>query len=96
MFVAWYTFFDVDMYFVSTHMHRIVFVYVWTHSMCFMFLQADNLPDIPSQTVTEEKYMDEHGNMVVKKVRETLKDGNNINMSNNSGWIKKYYSTHCK
>uniref|UniRef100_A0A8D3E0G4 Ankyrin 2 n=1 Tax=Scophthalmus maximus TaxID=52904 RepID=A0A8D3E0G4_SCOMX len=36
--------------------------------MCFMFLQADNLPDIPSQTVTEEKYMDEHGNMVVKKI----------------------------
>lgn len=26
------------------------------------------MPDIPSQTVTEEKYTDEHGNMVVKKV----------------------------
>ncbi|KAM7377644.1 hypothetical protein PAMA_014109 [Pampus argenteus] len=32
------------------------------------FRQADNLPDIPSQTVTEEKYTDEHGNMVVKKI----------------------------
>uniref|UniRef100_A0A3Q3XF16 Ankyrin 2 n=1 Tax=Mola mola TaxID=94237 RepID=A0A3Q3XF16_MOLML len=31
-------------------------------------LQADNLPDIPSQTVTEEKYTDKHGNMVVKKI----------------------------
>uniref|UniRef100_A0A4W6EAF8 Ankyrin 2 n=1 Tax=Lates calcarifer TaxID=8187 RepID=A0A4W6EAF8_LATCA len=29
---------------------------------------ADNLPDIPPQTVTEEKYIDEHGNMVVKKI----------------------------
>uniref|UniRef100_A0A3B4XPJ7 Ankyrin 2 n=1 Tax=Seriola lalandi dorsalis TaxID=1841481 RepID=A0A3B4XPJ7_SERLL len=40
------------------------------YSMCFVFVQADNLPDIPAQTVTEEKYTDEHGNMVVKKVRE--------------------------
>ncbi|XP_022603524.1 ankyrin-2 [Seriola dumerili] len=32
------------------------------------FKQADNLPDIPAQTVTEEKYTDEHGNMVVKKI----------------------------
>lgn len=31
--------------------------------------QADDLPDLPPQTVTEEKYTDEHGNMVVKKVR---------------------------
>uniref|UniRef100_A0A8D0D031 Ankyrin 2 n=1 Tax=Sander lucioperca TaxID=283035 RepID=A0A8D0D031_SANLU len=30
--------------------------------------QADDLPDIPPQTVTEEKYTDEHGNMVVKKI----------------------------
>uniref|UniRef100_A0A671Y6U4 Ankyrin 2 n=1 Tax=Sparus aurata TaxID=8175 RepID=A0A671Y6U4_SPAAU len=29
---------------------------------------ADDLPDIPSQTVTEEKYTDEHGNIVVKKI----------------------------
>lgn len=27
------------------------------------------MPEIPAQTVTEEKYTDEHGNMVVKKVR---------------------------
>ncbi len=26
------------------------------------------MPDIPPQTVTEEKYTDEYGNMVVKKV----------------------------
>ncbi|XP_030579043.1 ankyrin-2-like [Archocentrus centrarchus] len=30
--------------------------------------QADNLPDIPLQTLTEEKYTDEDGNMVVKKI----------------------------
>uniref|UniRef100_A0A665UFZ4 Ankyrin 2 n=1 Tax=Echeneis naucrates TaxID=173247 RepID=A0A665UFZ4_ECHNA len=29
---------------------------------------ADDLPDIPPQTVTEEKYTDEHGNMVIKKI----------------------------
>uniref|UniRef100_A0A4W6E9F5 Ankyrin 2 n=1 Tax=Lates calcarifer TaxID=8187 RepID=A0A4W6E9F5_LATCA len=33
-----------------------------------VIIQADNLPDIPPQTVTEEKYIDEHGNMVVKKI----------------------------
>ncbi|XP_044038919.1 ankyrin-2b isoform X26 [Siniperca chuatsi] len=33
-----------------------------------VIIQADNLPDIPPQTVTEEKYTDEHGNMVVKKI----------------------------
>ncbi|XP_029310380.1 ankyrin-2b isoform X3 [Cottoperca gobio] len=32
------------------------------------FKQADNLPDIPPQTITEEKYTDDHGNMVVKKI----------------------------
>ncbi|XP_041635177.1 ankyrin-2b isoform X17 [Cheilinus undulatus] len=32
------------------------------------YKQADNLPDIPPQTVTEEKYTDEHGNMVIKKI----------------------------
>ncbi|XP_036002029.1 ankyrin-2b isoform X6 [Fundulus heteroclitus] len=32
------------------------------------YKQADILPDIPPQTVTEEKYTDEHGNMVVKKI----------------------------
>ncbi|TWW63725.1 Ankyrin-2 [Takifugu flavidus] len=33
-----------------------------------VIIQADNLPDLPPQTVTEEKYTDEHGNMVVKKI----------------------------
>ncbi|XP_041635160.1 ankyrin-2b isoform X1 [Cheilinus undulatus] len=33
-----------------------------------VIIQADNLPDIPPQTVTEEKYTDEHGNMVIKKI----------------------------
>ncbi|KAG5845584.1 hypothetical protein ANANG_G00140830 [Anguilla anguilla] len=29
---------------------------------------ADEMPEIPPQTVTEEQYTDEHGNMVVKKI----------------------------
>ncbi|XP_068612264.1 ankyrin-3-like [Brachionichthys hirsutus] len=33
-----------------------------------VIIQADHLPNIPSQTVTEEKYTDEHGNMVVTKI----------------------------
>ncbi|KAM9836590.1 ankyrin-2b [Aulostomus maculatus] len=33
-----------------------------------VIIQGDNLPDIPPQLVTEEKYTDEHGNMVVKKI----------------------------
>ncbi|CAN9509792.1 unnamed protein product [Ophioblennius macclurei] len=33
-----------------------------------VIIQADTLPDIPAQSVTEEKYTDEHGNMVVKKI----------------------------
>uniref|UniRef100_UPI003AACCFB2 ankyrin-2b n=1 Tax=Centroberyx gerrardi TaxID=166262 RepID=UPI003AACCFB2 len=33
-----------------------------------VIIQADDLTDIPSQTMTEEKYTDEHGNMVVKKI----------------------------
>ncbi|KAM4612398.1 ankyrin-2b [Polymixia lowei] len=33
-----------------------------------VIIQADDLPDIPPQTVTEEKYTDEHGNIVVKKI----------------------------
>ncbi|XP_029382688.1 ankyrin-2b isoform X1 [Echeneis naucrates] len=33
-----------------------------------VIIQADDLPDIPPQTVTEEKYTDEHGNMVIKKI----------------------------
>ncbi|CAB1351829.1 unnamed protein product [Coregonus sp. 'balchen'] len=41
-------------------------------------IQADALPDIPPQTVTEEQYMDEHGNMVVKKITRKV--------------IRKYFS----
>ncbi|XP_034021128.1 ankyrin-2-like isoform X5 [Thalassophryne amazonica] len=33
-----------------------------------VIIQADHLPDIPPQMITEEKYTDEHGNMVVKKI----------------------------
>ncbi|XP_073691844.1 uncharacterized protein [Garra rufa] len=31
-------------------------------------IQGDELPEIPPQTVTEEKYTDEYGNLVVKKI----------------------------
>uniref|UniRef100_A0A8K9XS21 Ankyrin 2 n=1 Tax=Oncorhynchus mykiss TaxID=8022 RepID=A0A8K9XS21_ONCMY len=40
--------------------------------------RADDLPDIPPQTVTEEQYMDEHGNLVVKKITRKV--------------IRKYFS----
>ncbi|KAG7498073.1 ankyrin-2 isoform X13 [Solea senegalensis] len=36
------------------------------------FKQADNLPDIPPHTVTEEKYIDDQGNMVVKKITRKI------------------------
>ncbi|KAM9406864.1 ankyrin-2-like isoform 37-T38 [Salvelinus alpinus] len=42
------------------------------------FKQADDLSDIPPQTVTEEQYMDEQGNMVVKKITRKV--------------IRKYFS----
>ncbi|XP_030194209.1 ankyrin-2 isoform X2 [Gadus morhua] len=32
-----------------------------------VIIQGDDFPDIPPQTVTEEKFIDDHGNMVVKK-----------------------------
>lgn len=38
-------------------------------SRVVLSLQADNLPEMPPQSVTEEAYTDQHGNMVVKKVR---------------------------
>ncbi|XP_073762562.1 ankyrin-2b isoform X6 [Danio rerio] len=31
-------------------------------------IQGDDMPEIPPQTVTEEQYTDEYGNMVVKKI----------------------------
>nr|XP_043877108.1 ankyrin-2b isoform X23 [Solea senegalensis] len=37
-----------------------------------VIIQADNLPDIPPHTVTEEKYIDDQGNMVVKKITRKI------------------------
>ena len=34
-----------------------------------LLVKGDDFPDIPPQTVTEEKFIDDHGNMIVKKVR---------------------------
>ncbi|XP_061627298.1 ankyrin-2-like isoform X2 [Phyllopteryx taeniolatus] len=34
--------------------------------------QADEMPDLPTQTVTEEKYQDENGHIVVKKVTRKI------------------------
>ncbi|XP_061535038.1 ankyrin-2 isoform X8 [Phycodurus eques] len=34
--------------------------------------QADEMPDLPTQTVTEEKYRDENGHIVVKKVTRKI------------------------
>ncbi|KAG8454047.1 hypothetical protein GDO86_000617 [Hymenochirus boettgeri] len=36
------------------------------------FEKADNMPDIPPETVTEEQYTDEHGHIVVKKVTRKI------------------------
>lgn len=35
---------------------------------CLLSFQADNLPELPPQSITEEAYTDQQGNMVVKKV----------------------------
>ncbi|KAK9540143.1 hypothetical protein VZT92_002612 [Zoarces viviparus] len=35
-------------------------------------IQADEMPDLPPQSVTEEKYKDENGHIVVKKVTRTI------------------------
>ncbi|XP_068583882.1 serine-rich adhesin for platelets-like isoform X1 [Cebidichthys violaceus] len=35
-------------------------------------IQADEMPDLPTQSVTEEKYKDENGHIVVKKVTRTI------------------------
>ncbi|XP_076829666.1 ankyrin-2b isoform X14 [Brachyhypopomus gauderio] len=40
--------------------------------------QGDEMPEIPPQAVTEEQYMDEHGNLVVKKITRKI--------------IRKYFS----
>ncbi|XP_063042465.1 uncharacterized protein LOC134436989 isoform X4 [Engraulis encrasicolus] len=33
-----------------------------------VIIQGDDMPEIPPQSVTEEQYTDEHGNLVVKKI----------------------------
>lgn len=38
----------------------------------FFPLKADEMPDLPTQSVTEEKYKDENGHIVVKKVKHDL------------------------
>ncbi|XP_036097749.1 ankyrin-2 isoform X35 [Molossus molossus] len=39
-----------------------------------VIIQGDDMPDMPPETVTEEKYVDEHGHTVVKKVtRKVIK-----------------------
>ncbi|CAJ1052175.1 ankyrin-2 isoform X3 [Xyrichtys novacula] len=37
-----------------------------------VFIQADEMPNLPSQSVTEEKYKDENGHIVVKKVTRKI------------------------
>ncbi|KAF1395174.1 hypothetical protein PFLUV_G00008800 [Perca fluviatilis] len=37
-----------------------------------VFIQADEMPDLPTQSVTEEKYKDENGHIVVKKVTRKI------------------------
>ncbi|KAM9237224.1 ankyrin-2 isoform 2-T2 [Dugong dugon] len=37
-----------------------------------VIIQGDDMPDIPPETVTEEKYTDEHGHTVVKKVTRKI------------------------
>lgn len=38
------------------------------HKALFFVVQADSMPEMPPETVTEEQYTDEHGHTVVKKV----------------------------
>ncbi|XP_039566493.1 ankyrin-2 isoform X12 [Passer montanus] len=37
-----------------------------------VIIQADSMPEMPPETVTEEQYTDEHGHMVVKKVTRKI------------------------
>uniref|UniRef100_A0A8C5IJS8 Ankyrin 2 n=1 Tax=Junco hyemalis TaxID=40217 RepID=A0A8C5IJS8_JUNHY len=38
----------------------------------FFVIQADSMPEMPPETVTEEQYTDEHGHTVVKKVTRKI------------------------
>lgn len=49
-------------------------------------LQADELPDLPTQSVTEEQYKDESGHIVVKKV--TLNKEKVV-------IVQQYFCLHC-
>lgn len=42
------------------------------HTTLFFVVQADSMPEMPPETVTEEQYTDEHGHTVVKKVLSVL------------------------
>ncbi|XP_039398412.1 ankyrin-2 isoform X17 [Mauremys reevesii] len=37
-----------------------------------VIIQADDMPEIPPETITEEQYTDEHGHVVVKKVTRKI------------------------
>uniref|UniRef100_A0A8C0G3R4 Ankyrin 2 n=1 Tax=Bubo bubo TaxID=30461 RepID=A0A8C0G3R4_BUBBB len=42
------------------------------HKTLFFVVQADSMPEMPPETVTEEQYTDEHGHTVVKKVTRKI------------------------
>lgn len=42
------------------------------HTTLLFVIQADSMPEMPPETVTEEQYTDEHGHTVVKKVLSVL------------------------
>lgn len=42
------------------------------HQTLFFVVQADSMPEMPPETVTEEQYTDEHGHTVVKKVLSVM------------------------
>lgn len=42
------------------------------HKTLFFVIQADSMPEMPPETVTEEQYTDEHGHTVVKKVLSVM------------------------
>uniref|UniRef100_A0A8C5NKI8 Ankyrin 2 n=1 Tax=Junco hyemalis TaxID=40217 RepID=A0A8C5NKI8_JUNHY len=43
-----------------------------TEEALFFVIQADSMPEMPPETVTEEQYTDEHGHTVVKKVTRKI------------------------
>lgn len=57
---------DVEVAYFKTHMKALL------HRALFFVIQADSMPEMPPETVTEEQYTDEHGHTVVKKVLSVL------------------------